>query len=99
MPEKTGISTSIFGSGISRVPIKLSVLSVPRPVDVMGGFFGVGQDASTNALYPMISWAVVERPPERPKPPRPEFPPMDDAVMENVEQENGPLMDTRDRRP
>jgi hypothetical protein len=64
VPVHNGVATNSFGSGISRVPVKLMGRASGR-VDVMGGYFGIGQDATTRALFPIISWAVVESPPHR----------------------------------
>jgi len=59
----TGISPKQFPSGLSRAPVKVKLPgNSEQEVDLLGGFFGVGQNPKDNALFPVISWALTEKP-------------------------------------
>jgi len=60
VPVAQGIGPSAFGSGLSRVPIELKGDDGSTGgVDLLAGFFGLGQNSVDNALFPVISWSVV----------------------------------------
>jgi hypothetical protein len=60
-----GVNIKNFPSGLSRAPVKVEFRDGPdRPkseVDLVGGFLGVGQREDDQSLYPILSWALVER--------------------------------------
>ena len=60
VPVDKGVVPSAFASGLSRVPVTLKNVDGPTgAVDLLAGFFGVGQRSEDNALFPVISWSVV----------------------------------------
>jgi hypothetical protein len=60
-----GVSLDSFPSGLSRAPVKVELPNkTTLELDLLGGFFGVGQRPKDNALTPIISWAVANRAPE-----------------------------------
>jgi Domain of unknown function (DUF4419) len=61
VPVKEGITPACFPSGFSQAPVRLKFPDgTEHQRDLMAGFFAVGQSASTNALFPVIGWSVVE---------------------------------------
>ena len=61
LPLGAGLAPGSFPSGLSRVPVQVDDRSASvGKADLVAGFFGVGQKAETNALYPVIGWAVSE---------------------------------------
>lgn len=63
VPVNKGITPGAFPSGLSRVPVAVQYLDGSgRKIELLGGYFGVGQLMDDNALYPMISWAVTGAP-------------------------------------
>ena len=60
-PVNCGISLAACGSGLSQVQVTLKDLNrSDRDVDLLAGFFGVGQSSTNNELSPIVSWAVAE---------------------------------------
>jgi len=60
--EFPGVSVDEFPSGISRTRVTVEAPGNSNtPVELLGGFFGVSQSPSDNALAPIISWAVVAK--------------------------------------
>lgn len=53
-----GASPASIPSGVSTVPFEWHHLGVLHPMELLGGFVGVAQDAATLALRPAIGWAV-----------------------------------------
>jgi len=49
-----------FGHGLSRAPFNWQFLGREIPMESLGGFVGVSQDAQTTALRPAIGWALRE---------------------------------------
>ena len=59
---KYGVGLSSFPCGLSRAPVGVQYPdNSKREIDLMGGFFAVGQREKDNALCPVISWAIVDR--------------------------------------
>jgi hypothetical protein len=59
VPEDAGVTPNSFPSGLSKVPIHLTAPTGGLgSLDLLGGFFGVGQRPSDFALFPMITWAA-----------------------------------------
>lgn len=59
VPKQHGIPPKAFPSGFSQVPVRRAFPDRPeQSADLMAGFFGVGQNDSDKALYPIISWAM-----------------------------------------
>lgn len=62
-----GVGLKAFPNGLSRAPVTVQPLNgLSKEYDLAAGFFGIGQTPETNALYPIISWALVEKAAEQP---------------------------------
>ena len=56
-----GVSMGSFPSGLSRAPVTIRYPDGSiQKVDLLGGFFGVGQRSDNNGLFPLMSWALAE---------------------------------------
>lgn len=59
-----GVNIKNFPSGLSRAPVKVEFRDGSErakvEVDLVGGFLGLGQREDNQALYPILSWAMVE---------------------------------------
>jgi hypothetical protein len=53
-----GLKASEFPGGLSMAPFVWNYLEESHPMEFLGGFVGVSQDAGTLALRPEIGWAV-----------------------------------------
>jgi len=63
-PNKMAVSLKSFPSGLSSVPIGLSLPDQSfLELDLVAGFFAVEQDAESLALSPAIGWCVAEHAP------------------------------------
>ncbi len=59
---KHGVGLNSFPCGLSRALVGVQYPdNSKKEIDLMGGFFGVGQHPEDNALCPVISWAAVDR--------------------------------------
>jgi hypothetical protein len=64
---RKGVATNAFPSGLSSVPVELKFPDKStRKLDLVAGFFGVGQGLEDCALSPVIGWCVAEPPPQSP---------------------------------
>jgi len=55
-----GPTTEAFPAGLARAPFLWNYYDHPYPMEFLGGFVGVRQDADTLRLQPEIGWAVRE---------------------------------------
>ena len=55
-----GPTLEMFPGGLSLAPFRWDYLGRSLPMEFLGGFVGVRQDAGTLALRPEIGWAVRE---------------------------------------
>jgi hypothetical protein len=65
--ESKGVAPKNFPSGLSSVPVKVRLQDGSEcDLDLVAGFFAVGQNPSDRALSPIIGWSVTERAPTTP---------------------------------
>lgn len=57
---RPGPTTDAFPSGLARAPFLWKYLDLSYEMELLGGFLGVRQDATTLRLRPEIGWAVRE---------------------------------------
>lgn len=69
-----GPRQSSIPGGLSIVPFKWKCFDRTFPMELLGGFVGVTEDADTLALRPAIGWAVRDAVEEGAKPPSPPEP-------------------------
>lgn len=68
IPAGSGVTTGSFPSGLSSVPVKLTIPARRAEVDIdlVAGFLAIEQNPDDLALSPVIGWSVTERAPEKP---------------------------------